>query len=180
MAKESPHASTLQKAFDGPRWFVIHTKPRCEKKFAGLLSIELFEHYLPLITSKRRYGNRDRVYEKPLFPGYVFAEIAPEKKNRIYTLDLVVRTLWIDDQAEFLTQLGQIRTLVASGVEATLQPLIKKGARVRINSGPLWGVEGFVEDPQSPKGVLIAMDVLRQGVLVPVKREQITVLEETI
>jgi transcription antitermination factor NusG len=177
MPKSSDRGDPIAEPFDKARWFVVHTKPRCEKKFSTVLKLDRFKHYLPLVNSTRRYGARDRIFKKPLFPGYVFAEISPEKKSRIYTHALIVRAIWVEDQALFLRQLEDIRLIVASGLAATLKPLIKKGARVRINAGPLWGVEGYVENPKSPKGVLVAMDVLQQGVLVPVPPEHITILE---
>lgn len=112
--------------FAEPRWFVCHTKPRCEKKFSALLATEQFTHYLPLIPSVRRYPDRTRKFTKPLFAGYVFAEIPPLEKNRVYQQDLLVRAIWVDDQNLFLRQLADVKTIVASGVEATLQPLLKK------------------------------------------------------
>ena len=51
------------------RWYVCHTKPRCEKKFAALLKAEAIEHYLPLVESVRRYGRTTKRYSKPLFSG---------------------------------------------------------------------------------------------------------------
>ena len=162
--------------FVEPRWFVCHTKPRCEKKFSALLAAEQFTHYLPLVPSVRRYPDRTRKFTKPLFAGYVFAEIPPLEKNRVYQQDLLVRAIWVDDQNLFLRQLADVKTIVASGVEATLQPLLKKGTRVKIVSGPLWGVEGFVEYPKNPRGVLVAMDVLQQGLLVPVPMDSLEIL----
>lgn len=157
-------------------WFVCHTKPRCEKKFAQLLVLERFEHCLPLVQSVRRYPGQIKKFTKPLFPGYVFAQIPAEKRNRIYQQDLLVRTLTVDDVAKFLRQLDDVKAIAASGLEATLHPLLKKGAPVRVVSGPLKGVEGFIEDPHNPKGVVIAMDVLQQGVLVPIPLADLKVL----
>lgn len=165
------------KQFDEPRWFVCHTKPRCEKKFSTLLAQEGFEHYLALVKSVRQYKDRDRRFDKPLFPGYVFTEIIPEKKARLYQQDLLVRAIWVEDQKVFLKQLSDVKAVVASGLEATLRPLLKKGTRVCVTTGPLRGVEGFVEDPATAKGVIIAMDVLRQGVLVPIAPEYLRVTE---
>ena len=168
-------AETLP-SFAGPRWFACHTKPRCEKKFAAMLTVEGFSHYLPLVPSVRRYRDQTKRFTKPIFPVYVFAEIPPDRKNRVYQQDLLVRAIWVDDQNLFLRQLADVKTIVASGVEATLQPLLKKGTRVKIVSGPLWGVEGFVEDPKNPRGVLVAMDVLQQGLLVPVPMDRLEIL----
>lgn len=155
-------------ASDEPAWFVCHTKPRCEKKFAALLTRESFRHSLPLVTSEHRYGNRIRNFTKPLFPSYVFAQVDPLRRNRLFQQDLIVRLIPVRDEVSFLAQLSVVEALVASGLEATLHPLLRHGARVRVVSGPLKGVEGMIEDPHSPKGIVISMDVLQQGVLVAV------------
>lgn len=152
--------------FDAPRWFVCHTKPRCEKKFADLLVREGFDHYLALIESVRRYGTQKKVFTKPLFAGYVFAQITPEKKTRIYQQDLLVRSLMVENEAVFLGQLAAVKAVCASGYEAALHPLIRKGTRVRVSGGPLHGLEGFVDDPANPKGIVVSVDVLQQGLLV--------------
>lgn len=152
--------------FAEPRWFVCHTKPRGEKKFAQLLRRENFAHYLALIESVRRYGTQKKVFTKPLFPGYVFAQIAPEKKTRVYQGDLLVRALMVENEELFLRQLEAVKVVCASGLEAALHPLIKKGTRVRVSGGPLHGLEGFVDDPVNPRGIVVSVDVLQQGLLV--------------
>ncbi len=163
--------------FEEPRWFVCHTRPRCEKKFAKLLVIEHFAHYLPLVRSVRHYPKRDRIFMKPLFPSYVFTEIAPTLKQRVYQLDLLVRAIWVDDQPLFLRQIEDVRRVVDSGIGATLTPLIKKGMRVQVASGPLRGLFGMIENPKAPKGIMIAVDVLQQGILVPIPLDNLIILD---
>ena len=162
--------------FAEPRWFACHTKPRCEKKFAALMAAEKMEHYLPLVASLRRYAQQTKKFMKPLFPGYVFAEIPPETKSRVYQQDLLVRAIWIEDQTGFLRQLDDVKTVVASGLELTLHPLLKKGTRVKVAGGPLYGLEGIVDDPANPRGVIIAVDVLQQGLLVRMPMDHLEIL----
>lgn len=162
--------------FSEPRWFVCHTKPRCEKKFAALLTLEQFTHYLALVPSVRRYAQQTKRFAKPLFPGYVFARLEPEKKSRIYQQDLLVRAIMVENEPLFLRQLEDVKTIVASGLEAVLYPLLKKGARVKVTGGPLHGVEGFVDNPLNPKGIVVAMDVLQQGLLVRLPLENLRLL----
>jgi transcriptional antiterminator RfaH len=159
--------------FTEPRWFVCHTKPRCEKKFADLLAREKFDHYLALIESVRRYGTQKKVFTKPLFAGYVFAQIVPEKKTRVYQQDLLVRALMVENEAIFLRQLEDVKAVCASGYEAALHPLIKRGTRVRVSGGPLNGLEGYVDDPVNPKGIVVSVDVLQQGLLVRLPLENL-------
>ena len=162
--------------FAEPRWFVCHTKPRCEKKFAALLTVEKFDHYLPLLQSIRRYGTQTKKFTKPLFPGYVFTQVTPEKKTRIYQQDLLVRAMPVENEAVFLRQLEDVKRICASGLEASLRPLLKKGTRVKVLGGPLAGLEGFVDDPQNPRGIVVSVDVLQQGLLIYVPLESLKLL----
>ena len=162
--------------FAESRWFVCHTKPRCEKKFAALLVLEKFTHYLALIESVRRYGSQKKTFTKPLFSGYVFARLEPEKKDRIYQQDLLVRAMMVQNEPVFLRQLEAIKLICASGMEAALHPLMKKGTHVRVLGGPLHGLEGYVDDPANPQGIVVSVDVLQQGLLVRLPLDSLQLL----
>ena len=149
-------------------WLVCHTKPRCEKKFSALMRAEKLEHYLALVQSVRRYGTQTKRFTKPLFPGYVFAQVPAERKTRIYQQDLLVRAITVEDVPKFLRQLEDVKAIVASGFELSLIPLLTKGRRAKIVGGPLHGLEGVVDDPANPKGIVLSVDVLQQGLLVKV------------
>jgi transcriptional antiterminator RfaH len=162
--------------FAEPRWFVCHTKPRCEKKFDDLAARERFEHYLPLIKSVRRYGTQKKTFTKPLFPGYVFVRIEPARKNHVYQQDLLVRAMPVENEAVFLRQMDHVRTICASGFEAVIHPLMRRGTRVRVVGGPLHGLEGEVDDPANPQGIVVSVDVLQQGLLVRLPLESLQLL----
>lgn len=158
---------------DDTYWLVCHTKPRCEKKFAALLKAERFEHYLPLVDSVRKYAQQTKKFTKPLFPGYVFAQVPVDLKARIYQQDLLARAIIVEDVPKFLRQLADVKAIVASGFELSVMPLLTKGRRVKIVGGPLHGLEGFVDNPANPQGVVISVDVLRQGLLVRMPAEHL-------
>lgn len=161
---------------DAPCWYVAHTKPRCEKKFAALMKAEHFEYELPLFESIRRYGRRTKKYQKPIFPGYVFVRLLPAQKSRCYQQELLARLIEISEQKRFELQLEDIRKLVAAGIEGILYPQLKRGVMARIRNGPLLGVQGVVDDPKNPRGIVLAVDVLRQGVLVKVPIEDLEIV----
>jgi len=162
--------------FAEPRWFVCHTKPRCEKKFAALLAVEKFDHYLALIQSVRRYGTQKKTFTKPLFAGYVFARLEPARKDRIYQQDLLVRAMMVQNEPLFLRQLEDVKVICASGLEAALHPLMHKGTHVRVRGGPLHGLEGYVDDPANPQGIVVSVDVLQQGLLVRLPLDSLQML----
>ncbi|HEX2900232.1 MAG TPA: transcription termination/antitermination NusG family protein [Bacteroidia bacterium] len=162
--------------FSRTRWFVCHTKPRCEKKFAALASRERFAHYLPLIKSVRRYGTQKKTFTKPIFPGYVFVQLEPARRTQIYQQDLLVRAIPVENETVFLRQMEQVRTVCASGFEAVVHPLMKRGTHVRVVGGPLAGLEGHVDDPANPQGIVVSVDVLQQGLLVRLPLESLQLL----
>lgn len=162
--------------FAEPRWFVCHTKPRCEKKFDELMEREQFAHYLPLIESVRRYGTQKKTFTKPLFPSYVFTRIEPARKTRIYQQDLLVRAMPVENEAVFLHQLEDVKAICASGLEAAVHPLMRKGTHVRVLGGPLNGLEGYVDDPANPQGIVVSVDVLQQGLRVRLPLDSLQLL----
>lgn len=138
---------------------------------------EKFEHYLPLTLSVRRYGTHTKKFTKPLFPSYVFARFPPSEKRRAHQQDHLVRVIPVEHERAFLDQLDAIRALVDSGVELSLCPPLKKGTLVKVTGGPLWGVEGIVDDPSNPRGIIISIDVLQQGVRARIAPEYLKPLE---
>ena len=157
-------------------WCVCHTRPRCEKKFAALAAAEGVEHYLPLLTSVRRYPGQTKRFTKPLFPGYVFALIPTELRARMYQQDLLARLIPVPDEAPFLRQLADVRAIVASGYELSVRPLLARGRRVRVSGGPLRGLEGFVDDSSNPGEIVVSVDVLQQGLHVRLPAEILHIL----
>jgi len=173
LIESSPAPTSAPAPSDEGQWLVCHTRPRCEKKFAALMKAEGFEHYLALVQSGRRYRQQTKRFTKPLFPGYVFARVPSERRARIYQQDLLARAIPVVDEARFLSQLADVKAIVASGLELSVQPLLTRGRRVRVVGGPLHGIEGIIDDAEHPRGIMVAMDVLRQGLLVAVSMENL-------
>ncbi|MGH8018032.1 MAG: transcription termination/antitermination protein NusG [Opitutaceae bacterium] len=177
LRQEGPGLDLLPASPEDERsWLVVHTKPRCEKKFSLLLRAECFEHELPLVTSIRRYRTQTKRFSKPLFPGYVFVRLQPALRSRLFQQDLLVRIIPVENQTLFVSQLETIRAMIRSGLELQLTPPLEKGTKVRIMGGALYGVEGVVDDPKHPRGVVVSVDVLRQGVLVRIAPELLEVV----
>lgn len=64
------------------RWFVIQVRPRYEKIVASVLRAKGYEEFLPLHTARRRWSDRTKELEVPLFPGYLFCRLDPWRGSR--------------------------------------------------------------------------------------------------
>jgi transcription antitermination factor NusG len=106
------------------------------------------------------------VFRKPLFPGYVFLQLDPEKKDSFHLNDHVANLLDVFDQETFERQLQDILRAVESELGLRLAPSIREGGRVRIKGGPLQGVEGWVEQRYGMTTVLLRLDFISQAAAV--------------
>jgi transcription antitermination factor NusG len=149
-------------------WFVAHTKPRCEKKLERHCAREQLAITLPCYKSPHRYRGKTVVFEKPLFPGYVFLRITEDEKRLVFKSDCIANLLTVTDQELFGRQLADILLALESDLEIRLAPAIGEGTRVEIKSGPLRGLDGWVESRYGANVVLLRLDFIGQAAAVKV------------
>jgi transcriptional antiterminator RfaH len=154
-------------------WFVAHTRPRCEKKLADYCEREGISVTLPLYRSVKKYRGKTVTFHKPLFPGYLFLRIEPDATKKVYQSDYVANLLSVVDQATFEKQLGDILLALETDLEIFLAPNITAGARVRIKSGPLRGLEGLVEQRSGVTMVLLRLDFISQAAAVKIEATEL-------
>jgi transcriptional antiterminator RfaH len=147
-------------------WYVAHTRPRCEKKLAEYCREKGFEVTLPFYKSVRKYERKTVVFEKPLFPNYVFLRLDRAQRQKVYQSDLVANLLDVVDQQQFEEQLADILRSLESEREVLLAPQITAGTRVKITTGPLRGLEGMVETRSGVSYVHLRLDFIGQNVAV--------------
>ena len=150
-------------------WFVAHTRPRCEKKLAEYCAREGFATTLPCYRSVRKYRGKVVVFQKPLFPGYLFLQLLPQERSKVYASDYVANLLNVVDQELFARQLGDILRALETDLEVRLAPQIQAGSRVLIKAGPLRGMEGWVQQRSGALQVLLRLDFIGQAAAVKVE-----------
>ena len=157
-------------------WWVAHTRPRCEKKLADYCGRQGLVVTLPTFRSVKKYRGKTAVFLKPLFPGYVFLRLHPPERQGVYQSDYVANLLTVPDQAEFEQQLGDILRALDTELDVRLAPTIGTGMRVRIRSGPLQGVEGWVESRRGMTEVLLRLDFISQAAAVKLDAGQLELI----
>ena len=148
------------------RWFVAHTRPRREKKLVEYCQREGMAATLPCYKSPHKYRGKTVVFEKPLFPGYVFLEISEREKELVRQNDAVANLLEVFDQQIFQQQLENILVALEADLGVRLAPSIGEGMQVRIKSGPLEGIEGWVERREGMTTVFLRLDFISQAAAV--------------
>lgn len=149
------------------RWYVAHTRPRCEKKLADFCLREGYEFKLPTYRSVRKYLRKTVVFVKPLFPGYIFLRIVDDDRRIFYNTDFIANLLYVTDQETFQKQLDDILFALDADVQLEMQvrlaPSISEGTRVKVKYGPLQGMEGWVERRTGVVEVMLRLDFIGQA-----------------
>ena len=148
------------------RWFVAHTRPRREKKLVEHCQRQGIAATLPCYSAAHKYRGKTVVFRKPLFPGYVFLQMGERQKAAVYQNDHVANLLDVFDQETFQQQLEDILAALEAKVGVRLAPAIGAGMRVRIKTGPLQGIEGWVEQRYGMTTVLLRLDFINQAAAV--------------
>jgi transcription antitermination factor NusG len=130
---------------DEPRWWCLHTKPRQEKAAARDLRTWKVPYYLPQVVREDRtpQGRKTRSVV-PLFTSYLFLRGGQGERLLSLKSNRLVRVIEVTDQTRLNHDLQQIHQMLASGMAVVPEPMVPVGARIRILSGPLTGIEGRV------------------------------------
>ena len=149
-------------------WWVLHTKPNCEKQVAEYLLNRNISYYLPLIRRRVPYGNlgRTRIQEQCLFRGYVCLALEKTQHRQLYDTKKLVRIIQVGEQERFVKELDAISKAIENHEELLVQPGVVPGKRVLILSGPLTGSEGMVVRFKKEKHLGLAVHMFNQTVLV--------------
>ncbi len=145
-----------------PRWLVVYTKPRQEKIAADALARQGFEVYCPLKREKRKWSDRWKWVEKPLFTSYLFLRLTETERSRALQVPGVVRFLfWLGKPAVVKEKEIQILRQWLNEVEPEALEVVglEPGRRARIESGALMGREGDVVERRGSKLILFLQDL---------------------
>ncbi len=139
--------------------------PRHEKVVAQQLAQKAIETYLPLYETVHRWKDRNARVHLPLFPGYVFVRIPLEEQLRVLTLDSVLRLVSFNGKPAPLAD-GEVEGLkrFLAVQRAEPWPYLAVGKRVRINSGPLEGLEGRVVRRKGKTRIVVSVDSLMRSI----------------
>lgn len=154
-------------------WFVAHTRPRREKKLKESCAREEIPATLPCYRSAHKYRGKVVTFQKPLFPGYVFLQLFPGQVQTVVQNEHVARLLTVNDQELFISQLEDILQALDADLEVFLAPQIGTGSRVRVKSGPLRGIDGYVEDRYGMTTVLLRLDFVGQAAAVRLQADDL-------
>jgi transcription antitermination factor NusG len=169
---DSPEDSNSQEVEAGTCWFALRVKPRHERSSAAALRLKGYEEFVPLYRSRRRWSDRVKELELPLFAGYVFCRFDSRFRLPILTTPGVWSILGGGREPVPVPdwEIETLKSVVGSGLPVEPWPYLEVGCRVSIEEGPLRGVEGNLLEVKGRQRLVLSVDLLRRSIAVEVDR----------
>ena len=156
---------------DFPRtWYALYTRHQHEKAVAHILTSKGFDTFLPLYPVARRWKDRTKLLSLPLFPCYVFLSGSLERRLDIMTTPGIYALVSNAGQPAAIpsAEIEAIRRTVESGYRVEPHPLLKSGDWVRVNYGPLKGIEGILVRKKNLYRLVLSVEMLGKAAAVEV------------
>jgi transcription antitermination factor NusG len=156
-------------------WSAVYTRHQHEKTVAEMLTVKDFEVFLPLYESVRRWKDRRKLLQMPLFPCYVFVRGAIARRLPVLTTPGVHMLLCEGERVATIPEeeIQAIRRAVDGEFRVEPHPFLKCGERVRVVRGALSGVEGILVRKKSMFRLVLSVFMLAQSVAVEVNAEDV-------
>jgi len=156
-------------------WFAILTRSGRERNATLLLGNTGYECYLPVSKSIRRWSDRVKESEVPLFPGYFFCRMNPYNRLPVLMTPGVIQIVGVGKTpiAVEEEEIAAIQLAGKSGMPMMPWPYLQVGEVARIKEGPLRGLTGIVVKIKSGTKLVLCVSLLQRSVAVELDRNWI-------
>ena len=154
-------------------WYALQTRVNRERVVAQRLEERGVVTFLPVVNEVRKWSDRKKIIQFPLFRNYLFAKLAPSKVDRL-------RILCVDGVFGFVGPRGEgtpipdaeidaVRAVVDGQLPWSSHPFLKIGQRVRIKSGALNGVEGILVARAGESSLVVSVEAIQRSMAVRIE-----------
>lgn len=168
-----PYSETSETLSDSDPWYAIRVRTGGELSALSVLQYRGFHPYCPIQKERRRYSDRMKVIEKPVFPGYLFCRFDAQKKVPILSSPGVQQIVGIAGSPIAIPeeQIRNIQRVIDAGGFAT--DYLKQGQRVRVIQGSLSGVEGILVRHADGERLVVSIDLLTRSACLHIDKHSV-------
>ena len=129
-------------------WFAVYTKPRWEKKVAGILAEQGIENYCPLNKVVKQWSDRKKVIMEPIFKSYVFVRVPEDEKWELRNVNGILNFVyWLGKPARIRdADIYTIRKFLNEFADVQVEdaPRLSVNNRVKVRQGALMNYHGIL------------------------------------
>ena len=158
------------------KWLAVYTRPRWEKKVNKLFSEKGLESYCPLNKVRRKWSDRIKIVEEPLFKSYVFVKVSDEDRAEVRMTSGAINFVYWNGKPAVIKEreITAIKRFLDEYEQVEARPVdLKVNQRVRVTNGSLMDQEGKVLDIRH-KIAKVAIDSLGYILVAYIDRTKLT------
>ena len=154
------------------KWVAIYTKPRHEKLVKEKLLKKGYDVYLPLLTEKRRWSDRKKMVEFPLFKSYLFVHSQLNESIFIVKTPGVVKLVKFGNKIAVVNNnvINSIKLMLEGGYNPIATDYFLKGDPVYVKDGPLKGLTGEVIRVDNIDRLIIRVEAIQHSLSIKIDR----------
>jgi transcription antitermination factor NusG len=162
-----PNSTDVEPGFN---WYALYVHARKESFVASQLQGHGLECFLPTYKSVRKWSDRVKEVEQPLFPSYLFCRFDFQDRRAVVMTAGVQKIVGNGRTALPVAQeeISAIQMAVSSGASHQPWPYIEVGERVRVACGTLSGLEGILINFKGNHRVVLSVSLLQRSVALEV------------
>ena len=145
----------------------------------GLLEVKGIETYCPLNKVRRKWSDRVKVVEEPLFKSYVFVKVNDEDRTEVRMTPGVINFVYWQGKPAVIKEkeINAIKRFLDEYENVEVQPLdVKVNQRVKITTGPLMDQEGQVLEVKHKKAK-VAIDSLGYVLVASIEKTKLATVK---
>jgi transcription antitermination factor NusG len=172
--QSSSPVSPLATNNEDSNWYAVYTCAHHEKRVKQQLDLRRICCALPLYRAVHRWKDRRKELDLPLFPSYIFVNLALIDRIRVLQIPGVVS--FVGSQGKPLALPRQeIGPFLADQAGRCIEPhpFVQVGRQVRLRNGPLAGLEGTLLRKKEGLRLVVSIQMLMRSVSVEVNAEDV-------
>ena len=158
-------------------WYVVYTRPRHEKKVAVELTNNSINYYLPVKKEVRRWRDRNKILDVPLFQSYVFVQLTSLKDYyEGLKINGVIQYVRVGKQIARVQEkvIKDIQLIVDHGEDLEVScDHFRPGQMLMIREGALTGITCEVIQLSNKQRILVRLQLLQRSLLMTLPAEQL-------
>lgn len=161
-------------------WFAVQVCSRAEHKVVAILEHKGYRCLFPTYQSKRKWATQTKILRLPLFPGYIFCRIRERVVGLVMTTPGVVRILGTGKRPYPVAD-SEIDAIQKASLDESAGPCayLNVGQKVRIKSGPLAGLTGFLTQKRNQHRLVVSVQLIMKSMSVEVDPFNLCPVEES-
>ena len=157
------------------KWYALTVPYQHERQTGKTLESQGLETLVPVYRSCRQWSDRVKEVESPLFAGYVLCRFSMMNRMRVLDTPGVAKIVGFGGAPAALddSEIDAIQRMVGSKLPLALWPYLQTGDRVRVEHGPMRGLEGALLRTKGSVHLVIDVELLQRSIGVQVDRDAV-------